>query len=103
MKEYFEGFEDFIQKYEAYEKETVDDIVKRFSSTEEELKHTVTGLIDLRYKRRDCEIEVLDKKAGKLWKELKGIQIQRVFEETRCFKDVLALQKRLVKSDESKN
>lgn len=97
MKDDFEPFGNFFQKYDAHEKETVDDIIKRYSSTESELHHTVSSLMDSRYQRRDCELESLEEKSKKLLKQLQGIHIQRMLEELQCFKDVLALQKRLLK------
>lgn len=102
MKDNFESFGDFFQKYQSFEKETVEGIIKRYSSTDSELRQTVASLIDSRYQRRDSELETLEHKAKKLLKQLQGIHIQRMLEELQCFKDILALQKRLFqKNDQS--
>jgi hypothetical protein len=103
MKDNFEPFTDFFHKYDAYEKETVDDIINRYSSTESELHHTISSLMESRYKQRDGELEVLDIKIKKLLKQLQGIHIQRMLEELQCFKDVLALQKRLFNKNDASN
>jgi hypothetical protein len=103
MKDNFEPFADFFNKYDAYERETVDDIIKRYSSTESELQHTVASLISARYQHRDSELEALEDKTKKLLKQLQGIHIQRILEELQCFKDVLALQKRLFHKDDKSN
>lgn len=103
MKDNFEPFGNFYKKYEAYEKETVDDIIQRYSSTETELHHTISSLIESRYQQRDTELEMLESKIKKLLKQLQGIHIQRMLEELQCFKDVLALQKRLLKENDASN
>ena len=104
MKDNFEPFADFFKKYDAHERETVDDIINRYSLTESELHHIIASLIDSRYQRRDSELEALEDKAKKLLKQLQGIHIQRMLEELQCFKDVLALQKQLFhKDDKSHN
>jgi hypothetical protein len=97
-KDNFEPFDDFLKKYEAFENLGVEGIIKRYSSTEAELKHTIASLIDHRYQERDCELEVLDKNAKKLLKRLEAIHIQRMLEEIYCFKDVIKLQKNLGKN-----
>jgi len=95
MKDNFLPFYTFFQKYESFEKETVNDIINRYSASDQEKRHTISSLIDQRYQRRDCELELLSQKSKKLLKQLKGIEIQRMLEEIQCFKDVIALQKRL--------
>ncbi len=103
MKDNFEPFDDFFKKYEAFENMGVSDIIKRYSSTEAELKQTIAFLIDHRYQERDAELEVLDKKAKKLLKRLEAIHIQRMLEEIQCFKDVIKLQKNLFKNGQHPN
>ena len=100
MNDNFEPFADFFHKYETFERETVDDIIKRYSSTESERHHTISSLIDTRYKQRDFELESLEVKSKKILKQLQGIHIQRMLEELQCFKDVIALQKRLKTSNQ---
>jgi len=103
MKDDFVPYDAFFKKYEAYEKETVDDIIRRYSSSESELRHTIASLIDIRYKQRDCELESLKDKSQRILKRLQGIHIQRMLEEVQCFKDVIALQKRLPNNNDPAN
>lgn len=103
MKDNFEPFGGFFTKYEAFEKETVDDIIKRYSSSESELCHTISSLIESRYKLRDSELESLEEKSKRLLKRLQGIHIQRMLEELQCFKNVIALQKRLSEKNDTSN
>jgi len=95
MKDDFVPFNRFFTKYEAFERETVNDIIRRYSSTDQERRQTISSLIETRQTRRDYELESLSQKSQKLLKQLKGIEIQRMLEEIQCFKDVIALQKRL--------
>ncbi len=95
MKGQFEPFEAFFNKYESFERETVDDIINRYSTSDQEKRHTISSLIDTHQQQRDVELELLSKKTKKLLKQLQGIEIQRMLEELQCFKDIIALQKRL--------
>lgn len=95
MKNNFEPFDDFFEKYEAFEQETVDDIIEKYASSKAERHYTISSLIDSRHKQRDAELEALEEKSQRLLKRLRAIQLQRMLEELYCFKDILALQKRL--------
>jgi len=73
MKDNFIPFDSFFRKYESFERETVDSIINRYSACEQEKRHTISSLIDIRQKQRDAELELLSKKSEKLIKQLQGI------------------------------
>ncbi|MDA2933473.1 hypothetical protein MYX82_03930 [Acidobacteria bacterium AH-259-D05] len=96
--------EDFFKKYEAYENETTEDFIRRYSSTENELKETIDYLIQHREMIRDVELDRLEEESEKLIEKLHDIDRQKLLEEIKCFKDILALQKRLLqKNDKPRN
>ncbi len=100
MKDNFTPFDDFYKKYDTYGQETVDDIISRYSSSESERHHTISSLIETRYKQRDAELESLEEKSKRLLKRLQAIHIQRMLEELQCFKEVIVLQKRFTHNNE---
>ena len=47
---------EFFRKYEAYEKETIEDFIRRYSRTESELRETINYLIRYREILKDGEL-----------------------------------------------
>ena len=92
--------DEFIKKYEAYEKESVEDFIKRSSSTEKELRDTIEYLIRHREMMRDVEIKKLESEAQRLLDKLKETNLKKLVEEIECFKDVLSLHKRLIEEND---
>ena len=92
--------EEFFKKYETYENETTEDFIKRYSSTENELKETIDYLILHREMIRDVELDRLEEESQKLIEKLHDIDREKLLEEIKCFKDILALQKRLIQTND---
>ncbi len=90
----------FIKKYEAYEKESVEDFIKRYSSTEKELRDTIAYLIRHREMMRNVEIKKLESEAQMLLEKLKETNLKKLVEEIECFKDILSLHKRLLENND---
>ncbi len=88
---------DFFKAYEAHQNESIDDYIARHSATDTELKDVISFLIDHRGQIRDCEIEKLEHETQELIKKLADNKRQILMEELSCFKDTLALHKRLLK------
>ncbi|MDA2934584.1 hypothetical protein MYX82_09610 [Acidobacteria bacterium AH-259-D05] len=91
--------EEFFKKYENYENETTEDFITRYSSTENELKETIDYLILHREMIRDVELDRLEQESQKLIEKLQDIDREKLLEEIKCFKDILALQKRLIQKN----
>jgi len=91
----------FYQKYDAYQYEISKDIAKT-CSTEQELLETIDQFIRLREQLRDEEIDRLSQEANEHLKALKNIHFARIDEEIRCFKEILALHKRLAPKEDDK-
>ena len=92
---------DFLKKYRAHEQETPEDFIKRYSSTETELRETIAYLINHRQLLRDAELEVLQAEAESLVKRLKDTKLKMLVEEIECFKEILALHKRLLEKNDN--
>ncbi len=92
--------EEFFKKYEAYENESTEDFIRRYSSTESELRETIAYLIQHREMIRDVELDRLEIESQKLIEKLEEINRQKLLEEIKCFKDILALQKRLIQNND---
>lgn len=90
--------EEFFKAYEARENETTDDFIARHSATEAELRDVIVFLIQHRSQMRDCEIEKLEHETKELLKKLAENKRQILVEELACFKETLALHKRLLES-----
>ncbi len=89
----------FNKMYEGHEKETNEDFIKRYSSTETELRETIAYLIHHRQLLKDAEIEKLEAEAANLVKKLRETKVKILLEELECFKEVLALHKRLLQKN----
>ena len=90
---------EFFNNYEAHEKDSLDDFIKRYSSTETELRETIAYLIDHRELLRDAELETLKAETENLIEKLKDTKRKELLEEIECFKDILALHKRLLQKN----
>ena len=91
---------DFFEEFEARQNETVDDYIARQAGTAQELREMISFFIHHREMIRDCEIEVLEDETQKLIEKLADTKRKILLEELQCFKDVLALHKRLLKKDD---
>ena len=76
--------------------ETVDDYIKRHATSVEELRTAIEFLIRRRELLRDCEIELLEHESIHLEDALRSKRQQILLEELECFKEVLAIHKRLL-------
>ena len=70
--------EEFYKSFEAWENETTDDFIKRYSRTEIELKETIDYLIRHREMIRDVELKQLEREANKLIDRLRGLERQKL-------------------------
>ena len=102
-----DGDDEFWRRVEAYGNESTDDFIKRYSRTHDELRETIAYLIRHREMIKDLELKKLHAEAKQLISRLKNIDREQLIEELRCFKDILALQRRLIHdatdSEQSKN
>jgi len=96
--------EEFYRKYEANQKENESKHLEAFRHcfTEQELLETIDQFIKLREQLRDEEIDRLSQEANEHLKALKNIHFARIDEEIRCFKEILALHKRLAPREDDK-
>lgn len=88
---------------------TIDDALEREESASEFLKRAVSDGNDLRdaisfliHRRellRDCEIERLEHACDGLLRRLAELKQAALVEELSCFKDVLALHRKLAAND----
>lgn len=95
--------EEFFRKYATYEKESAEDFIKRHDSTERELRDTIAYLIRHREMMRDVELKKLETEAEKLIEKLKDTKRKELLEEIECFKEILALHKRLIRKDDTRD
>ncbi len=65
------------------------------ADTTNDLRDVIAGLMERREEERDTELERLDQHATRLLRDLHDLDRQRLVEELKCFKDVLALHRRL--------
>jgi len=65
--------DEFFKKYEDFEKESVEDFIKRYSSTEKELRETIAYLIRHKEMMRDVEIKKLESEAQSLLQGICGV------------------------------
>ena len=79
--------------------QTTDEYLARYVHNEAELKNAIAFLIHRRELLRDCEIEVLEHHCQKLIDQIARTKHCIMLEELECFKEVIALHKRLVNHD----
>ena len=84
------------QQQGSYDRETVDDVIERYSRTHDELRDTIAYLIRHRETLRDLELGRLRSEADRLIDKLRSIDQEKLVEELKCFRDILALQRRLI-------
>lgn len=89
----------FAELYEHYDSLTTDELVDRYSATPQELSETITHLIAHRQAVRDMELEELAAREHELLRELRAVEVKRLLAELHCFKEIIALQKRLLDID----
>lgn len=92
--------EEFIEKYEANENQTTEELIRQHSSTKKELEEIISYLIQHREMMRDVELERLQAETEALLDKLKKIEAEKMMEEIKCFKEILALQKRLMEEND---
>ena len=68
----------------------------------EELGQTVRILIEHRELLRDEELDRLKRESSELAKRIRDLDQRKLKEELECFRDVLALHKRLIKNGGSR-
>ncbi|MDA2934219.1 hypothetical protein MYX82_07735 [Acidobacteria bacterium AH-259-D05] len=85
--------------YQSYEKEALDEFLN-LCMTENQLRETVTYLIERREQLKNEQLEKLEAESQKLIEKLKDINGLKLLEELQCFKEILALQKRLIQMNE---
>jgi len=86
-----ENFDPYIHKQD----EAFDDFLK-YCRSEIELRQTISYLIEHRELMRDMELARLEKDSAKILAECQQMTQDKLIEEIQCFKDVLALQKKLL-------
>jgi len=91
----------FLEKYDAFENQTIDDLIDAQAPSKPALKDLIQGLIQHRELLRDCELECLERESTKLLSSLDRNERAQLKETISCFKDVLALHKRLVENERS--
>lgn len=80
-------------------KQDIDDFL-RYSRSEQELRATIKYLIRNREQLRDRELKCLEVESDELLKRLHETNRQKILTELGCFKDVLALHRRLIEAKE---
>ncbi|MDA2933469.1 hypothetical protein MYX82_03910 [Acidobacteria bacterium AH-259-D05] len=86
--------------YQSYEKEALDEFLD-LCITENQLRETIAYLIERREQLKNEQLEKLEGESQKLIEKLKDINRLKLLEEIQCFKDALALQKRLIQKPRS--
>ena len=81
--------------------ETFDAYLARHVSNQADLKNAIAFLIHRRELLRDCEIELLEHHCDRLIEQIADTKQKILLEELECFKEVIALHKRLLKNDQS--
>ena len=95
MKDREKSDEEFARMYESFEKETLEDIVKKNNFSKNELDNTLHHLIINREKVLDFELNYIDEEAKNRVKHIDDVKKQKLLEEIRCFKEMISLQKHL--------
>lgn len=85
--------------YEAFENESTEDFIQRHA-THNDITDLISYLILHRELLRDSELEHLEEEAEKISKKLEDNTRARMLEEIACFKEILALQKKLIEEDD---
>ncbi|HEV8130296.1 MAG TPA: hypothetical protein VGQ81_03530 [Acidobacteriota bacterium] len=91
--------DEFFKKYESYEMEAATEFLARYSRTEAELRESIDFLIRHREMMRDVELSRLEAEAHALLDKFNQVKQHKLLEEISCFKDVLSLQKQLLRKN----
>lgn len=91
--------DEFIRKYDKFEEDAVNAYIGRFAKTRHELKEIIAYLIRQRELLHEADITSLETEAQRLIERLNAVGLEKLLSELECFKDVLALQKRLLEKD----
>jgi hypothetical protein len=94
--------EEFSRKYESFEADAVDAYLANVSRSRRELREGIEFLIRERERLRDSELSALEAASARLLNQLAGLNQRKLLEELACFKDLLALQRRLLEKDEKR-
>lgn len=92
--------EEFSRCYEAFEREAIEAFLASLEHTGQELHEGIEYLIQERERLRDAQMSALEVASARLMKELAGVNQRKLLEELACFKDLLALQRRLLKEND---
>ena len=90
---------EFFRRYETYEMEAATEFITRYCRTEAELRDSIEFLIRNRELMRDCELDRLESEAQALLDKFNELKQHKLLEEIRCFKDILALQRELLRKN----
>jgi hypothetical protein len=81
-------------------KAAAEDFITRYSRTNTELRDTIVYLILHREQVKDQQICRLEMESQRLTDKLNDIDRKKLSVELECFKEILALQKRLIKQND---
>lgn len=82
------------------DRETIDDLVSRCGASEPELREIIAYLIRHRELIRDAELFRLEKEAERIIEALRDNEREQTIETVQCFKEILALQQRLIREND---
>ena len=94
--------EEFARRRETWERDAVEAFLENLERNWQELREGIEYLIRERERLRDTEIAALETASASLMKELAGLNQCKLLEELACFRDLLALQKRLLQKNEER-
>jgi len=92
--------EGFSRRYETWEREAVEAFLAKFEQSSQELHDGIEHLIRERERLRDEAIAELEAASIELIQGLAGLNQSKLLEELACFRDILALQKRLLENND---
>ncbi len=88
--------EQFWERYEANDEKALEEFLE---TVEGELQDTINYLILHRQLIKEDELEKLQAESEELLAKLRQTDQRKLLAELKCFRDVLALQKRLVQEN----
>lgn len=92
--------EEFIRRYETFERESLHDFIDKHSRTRSELEETIDYLIRHREMLKDVELQRLEQESQNLMDKMNELDRAKLIEELRCFKEILAMQHRLIEEND---
>lgn len=93
------GDEDYIASDAAPDRESIEAFLAGYISTQAELRDIIAFLIDRREAMRDSELATLRIEAEVLIAQLSANKNRMLIAELACFKDILALQQKLIEDN----